>query len=324
MAGLYSNIITKKSMPQWPAPDRTIGVYAGSGNNKSGSVYLPGFAGGTARRSILVRMRNDTTNIYQYDPNLTAITDGVWNGGMTIDEASGTSDTANWLQWYMDEADNKLYILTEATGTNPWTVYLSSVNEAGTVTAIGNAQYPHQHMAASDIFGTIAGPMHRTGGDGSGNLQYPITYSAGAGLGAATPYRGTMLTINITNGSLSSSALFPSTYSANQQNVVYGAFGVTANNILLTQNSAWEVTNPQAGVRGSIYNLTTGESIAGALIMPVSGATSIWNPSSYVIRWRGRYFFGAYAELYGRTGSGYAEADVHNWVDEMAVYYGIL
>lgn len=311
-------------MPQWPAPDKTIGVYAGSGNGRAGYVYLPGFAGGTARRSIQIRMRNDTTNIYQYDPDLTAITDGVWDGGMTIDEASGSAATDNWLQWYMDEADNKLYILTEDTGTTPWTVYLSSVNEAGTVTAIGNAQYPDQAYAASDIFGTIAGPMHRTGGDGSGNLQYLITYAAGAGLAAGTPYRGTILTINITNGSLSTSALLPSTYSAYQQNTVYGAFGITSNNILLTQHSAWEVTNPQAGVRGSIYNLTTGESVAGVLIMPASGATSTWNPSSYAIRWRGRYFSGAYAELYGRTGSGYAEADVHNWVDEMAVYYGIL
>jgi len=323
MAGLIRNTITR-SMPQFPAPDKTIGVYAGSANGKSGSVYLPGFAGGTARRSILIRMRNDTTNVYQYDPNLTAITDGVWNGGMTIDEASGTSDTANWLQWYMDEADNKLYILTENTGTNPWTVYLSSVNEAGTVTAIGNAQYPHQHMAASDIFGTIAGPMHRTGGDGSGNLQYPITYSAGAGLGAATPYRGTMLTINITNGSLSSSALFPSTYSATQQNAVSGAFGVTANNILLTIDSmSWSGTNPAEGSRGSIYNLTTGESRAGILILPINGI-SVWNPGAYVIRWRARYFFGFYNIAYGNTGMGFAEADVHNWVDEMAVYYGIL
>ena len=324
MAGLIRNTITKRSMPDFPAPDRTIGVYAGSGNGKSGSVYLPGFAGGTARRSILIRMRNDTTNVYQYDPDLTAITDGVWNGGMTIDEASGTSDTNNWLQWYMDEADNKLYILTENTSTNPWTVYLSSVNEAGTVTAIGNAQYPTQAYAASDIFGTIAGPMHRTGGDGSGNLQYPITYAAGAGLAAATPYRGTMLTINITNGSLSTSALFPSTYSAAQQNAVYGAFGVTANNILLTiYSSSWSGTDPSAGSRASIYNTSTGESVAGALILPQNGI-SLWNPSAYVVRWRGRYFFGFYDIAYGITGRGYAEADVHNWVDEMSVYYGIL
>lgn len=311
-------------MPSFPAPDRTIGVYAGSGNGRSGFVYLPGFSGGTARRSIQIRMRNDTTNVYQNDPDLNYITDGVWDGGMTIDEASGSANTDNWLQWYMDEADNKLYVLTEDTGTSPWTVYLSSVNEAGVVTAIGNAQYPSASFQASDIFGTIAGPMHRTGGDGSGNLQYPITYSAGAGSAAGVPYRGTMLTINISDGSLSSSALFPSTYSAYQQNAVYGAFGVTANNILLTiYSTAWSGTDPAAGSRASIYNTSTGESVAGALIMPINGI-SIWNPSAYVVRWRGRYFFGPYDIAYGVTGSGYAEADVHNWVDEMAVYYGIL
>ena len=114
MAGLYTNIVTSrnKAYPIFPNPDPNLGVYSGMGNNETTQFYLPGFPGGTAGRSIRIKYgsSNLTTNVYQYDADLTAITDGVWDGGMTVDEASGSSDTTRWQQFFMDETDNLLYV----------------------------------------------------------------------------------------------------------------------------------------------------------------------------------------------------------------------
>ena len=326
MAGLYTNIVTSKnrSMPLFPESDRSVDVYGGFGNSKTFHTFLPGFSGGTAGDSVTIPFRAGGYQLFQYDANLTASTDGVWASGITVDEASGSAATDDWLQWYMDEADNKLYMLTEDTGTNPRTLYLSSVNEAGTVTAIGNAQLGNQSMAASSIWGTIAGPMHRTGGDGSGNLQFPCFYTAGGNAAAGVPYRGCMVTINISDGSLSYANLFPSTYSSETYPTTSVCFGPTDNNILMTQNYAWSQLYPTNGVKGGIFNLTTGKSAGLIIIDPKDGTIPYGTSTPYGIRWRGRYAFGNYEFTYGKAPNLYAEADIHNWVDQMAVYYGIL
>ena len=200
MAGLSANIVSNKNkeMPLFPRAE--LGdVYSTMGQGHSQYYYYPGFSGGTAGRSIRIRYSDYTSNIYQYNADGSEVTDGVWNSGMTVDEASGDAGTENFLNFYMDDADNKLYILTSDTGATPHHLFLSSVNEAGTVTAIGNAQVGNASMNNLSLLSGTAGSMYRAGGDGSGNFQIPCFLQAGGNSASAVPYRGAMVTINITN-----------------------------------------------------------------------------------------------------------------------------
>ena len=90
MAGLSANIVSNKNkeMPLFPRAE--LGdVYSTMGQGHSQYYYYPGFSGGTAGRSIRIRYSDYTSNIYQYNADGSEVTDGVWNGGMTVDEASG-------------------------------------------------------------------------------------------------------------------------------------------------------------------------------------------------------------------------------------------
>ena len=330
MAGLYTNIVTSrnKTFPLFPRADTSVGVYSSMSQSYSAYYYFPAFSGGTAGRAIRIKWTNNpnTDSIYLYDADGTEVTDGVWNGGMTPDEASGSAATEGFVQYYMDDADNKLYLLTVDTGTSPYTLYLSSVNEAGSVTAIGNAQLGNASINSFSPRGGQCGPMHRVGGDGSGNLQVAHFAPAGASsLAAATPFRGAMVTINITNGALTYADLLPSTFSQQYyHNYGYSTVGTTSNNILMQMYARFNNNAPSEGYYGNIYNLTTGKSAyylvfpAGAGVLP-SGTG--FNMST---RWRGKYYFPAFAVSYGKAMGAYSEEEMHNWADEVAVFYGLL
>jgi len=323
MAGLSANIVRSKNkeMPLFPRAE--LGdVYSTMGQGYSQYYYFPAFSGGTAGRSIRIRYSGYTTDLQQYNADGSAVTDGVWNGGMTVDEASGSANTENFLNYYMDDADNKLYILTSDTGTSPHTLYLSSVNEAGTVTAIGNAQVGNASMNNLSVLSGTAGAMYRAGGDGSGNFQIPCFLPAGGNSASAVPYRGAMVTINITNGALSYADLLPSTY-ANSYSLGYGyaVMGPTANNILVQVYYLHSGTDRMAGHYGQIYNLTTGKfGINLTFAGNAPWGTGIWCAQ----RWRGKYHFPNNTMPYGKSIGAYSEADIHNWCDEMAVFYGLL
>ena len=334
MAGLYTNISTSKNkqMPLFPKADTSIPVYSTMSQQYSAYHYYPAFSGGTAGRAIRINHsgNNSTASLYMYNADGTAVTDGVWNGGMTVDEASGspgyTDQTDHFLQYYMDEADNKLYILTADSGTSPHTFYLSSVNEAGVVTVIGYAQVGNASLNNASFRSGNCGPMHRAGGDGSGNLQIAhFSPASGSSLAAAVPFRGAMITINITNGALSYATLLPSTFSqAYYHYYGYITLGTTANNIIMQLYGKYTTANPNDGFYGNIYNLTTGKS-AHNLLFPARGGVLPWGTGFPMgQRWRGRYFFPNYAVPYGKATLGYAEADIHHWADETAVFYGLL
>ena len=323
MAGLTTNIVSSKNkeMPLFPRAE--LGdVYSTMGQGYSTYYYFPAFSGGTAGRSIRIRYSGYTSNIYQYNADGSEVTDGVWNSGMTVDEASGDAGTENFLNFYMDDADNKLYILTSDTGATPHHLFLSSVNEAGTVTAIGNAQVGNASMNNLSVLSGTAGPMYRAGGDGSGNFQIPCFLPAGGNSASAVPYRGAMVTINITNCALSYADLLPSTY-ANNYSLGYGyaVMGPTANNILVQVYYTHSTSDRMAGHYGQIYNLTTGKfGINLTFAGNAPWGSGIWCSQ----RWRGKYYFPNTAMPYGKSIGAYSEADIHNWCDEMAVYYGFL
>ena len=331
MAGLYTNIVTSKNkqMPLFPRADTSIPVYSTMSQQYSAYHYYPAFSGGTAGRAIRINHSSNlsTASLLMYNADGTAVSDGVWNGGLTVDEASTYGETECFLQYYMDEADNLLYILTADTGTNPYTFYLSSVNEAGVVSYKGNAQVGNASLNNASFRSGNCGPMHRAGGDGSGNLQIAhFSPASASSLAAAVPFRGVMITINITNGALSYSTLLPSTFSqAYYHYYGYITLGTTANNIIMQLYGMYTTANPNNGFYGNIYNLTTGKA-AHNLIFPAGGRGVMPWGTGFPMgqRWRGRYFFPNYAVPYGKATLGYAEADIHHWADETAVFYGLL
>ena len=330
MAGLYTNIVTSKNkqMPLFPRADTSIPVYSTMSQQYSAYHYYPAFSGGTAGRAIRINHSNNlsTASLLMYNADGTAVTDGVWNSGMTVDEASGSADTDCFLQYYMDEADNKLYVLTADTGTSPYTFYLSSVNEAGSVTAIGNAQAGNASINNASFRSGNCGPMHRAGGDGSGNFQIAhFSPAGGSSLAANYPFRGAMITINISDCSLSYADLLPSTFSqAYYHYYGYVTIGTTANNIIMQLYGKYDTANPMGGFYGNIYNLTTGK--AGMnLLFPAGAGVMPWG-SGFPMgqRWQGRYFFPNSTYAYGKATLGYSEADMHHYADEVAVFYGFL
>ena len=323
MAGLI-RLKDPKKAPLFPRPDTSLSFWSGMGNGVGTYYYFPGFSGGTAGRSIGRPFNNTTGNVYQYNADGSEVTDGVWNGGMTIDEASGYGETDKWVNFFMDDADNKLYIVTQDTGTSPNTIYTSSVNEAGTVTEIGNAQLGNASFNSLDYFGVYGPSMSRAGGDGSGDIVLTNVQSAGGNAAAGVPYRGVKITVSLSNGSLTYSNLLGSTFSTTQQVLYgYGLVGPTANNIIWITYFPQVTSNPSAGQNGQLINTSTGKFVAYALFGIANEMP--WGASAInTARWRGRYFFPNRSSIYGKSNAPYLEADVHNWVDEMAVYYGIL
>ena len=327
MAGLIRNSKSRLEIPLWPAPDTSVPVYSSMSQGYSAYYYFPAFSGGTAGRAIRIHYSSNpnTSNIYLYNADGTAVTDGVWNGGMTPDEASTYGETEGFVQYYMDEADNLLYLLTVDTGTSPYTFYLSSVNEAGVVSYKGNAQIGNASMNSFSPRGGQCGAMHRAGGDGSGNLQIEHFQTAGGNAAAAVPFRGAMVTINITNGSFSYANLLPSTFSQQYYATYgYGAVGTTANNILMQLYGRFNNNAPSEGYYGNIYNLTTGKAGFNLVIPAGDGVVPSGTGFNIMTRWRGRYFFPSYAYPYGKAMAAYSEADMHHWADQLAVFYGLL
>ena len=328
MAGLSRNTKNTLEFPLFPKTDTSVGVYSSMSQSYSAYYYFPAFSGGTAGRAIRIHFSGNpnTSNIYLYNADGTEVTDGVWNGGMTPDEASGSANTEGFVQYYMDDADNKLYLLTVDTGTSPYTIYLSSVNEAGSVTAIGNAQLGDASMNGFSPRNGTCGPMHRVGGDGSGNLQVAhFAPAGGSSLAAAVPFRGAMVTINITNCALSYADLLPSTFSQQYYHQYgYGAIGTTANNIIVQMYGRFENAAPSEGYYGNVYNLTTGKARFFVVFPAGEGVLPSGTGFNMITRWRGKYYFPSYAVPYGKAMGAYSEEEMHNWADQVAVFYGLL
>ena len=116
MAGLIRNLSMSKArspaLPLFPKQDMELTPYYSNANSEGAYIYLPGFAGGTAGRSIRILVNSSTSfgaTLYNIDGG--ASTDGVWSGGMTIAEGAGSSNADRFVGCYMDEADQVLYML---------------------------------------------------------------------------------------------------------------------------------------------------------------------------------------------------------------------
>ena len=319
MAGLIRNK-TSRSLPQFPKPYTGFEPYYGAQNTYNAYHFFPGFAGGTAGRSIRVHFQAVGTAIQLCNIDGSFSTDGVWNSGMTVAEAAGSANADRWVNFFMDETDQMLYIVTTDTSTSPHTNYFSKVNEAGSVTAIGNAAYTNTDVGNFMHYNASLGHLRRTGGDGSGNFEMDYMHLASATGNAAPPYRGTRITINASNGALSYADIFPNTYGA-MYSLTGTGIGPTDNNIIVGFYA--QFTSSSDAYYGSIANTSNGK---GYYYVELGTPSMHGLPQSsstlYPYRWRGQYAIANYAHMYAPA--NYAETDLHTWADQLGEYYGIL
>jgi len=318
MAGLTINT-KKRAWPEWPEGVRSFEPYNGAYQYDLYYIHCPGFVGDT-RTSIRIPYTGVSTALQYYDANGTASTAGAWNGGLTVGE--GYTDADYWVGWYMDASDNLLYLLSLDHGTNPNSLCLSSVNSSGTVTEIGktaftNAVFNYIHQTNSYL-----GPLYRPSGDGSGDFAISFSNTAGGNAAAGAPCRGVLITIGASDCALSYSNLLPSTFSAATATGGGFRFGPTSNNIIGGPYGAmpttWSGADGQGYWYGGLMNTSTGKGHANAIYkLPFHWATTI-----QPFHWREHYIMGVAAYLYGPQ--IFSVESVHSYLDEMAIYYGIL
>ena len=333
MAGLVSNTggksRTRTELPMFPSADTTLWPYFGCDQPEHSYAFLPGFAGGTTGRGIRLTLSSNTSfgaTLYNIDG--TASTDGVWNGGMTIAEAAGSANADQFCGGWMDTTDQVWYMLFCDTGTAPDTLYFSKVNEAGTVTAIGNAAVANTSFDGMNYNNSYMGALHRKGGDGSGDFAIYWMHSAGGSSAYGNPYRGSEITIATSNGALSYANFMPTTFGSTSPTGYTPRLGPSSNNIVGSFSGAWGSTgNGSAigGCYGNIWNRDAGKAITHAHMGHPYHNGAPWGTGYGTVTYRCRGFY-IFAQYYGgQYGQKcYKEEDVHTWLDEMAVYYGIL
>ena len=325
MAGLSRNTKIKATgpMPAFPRADTTMGSYYGQGGQMSTHGYYPGFNGGTAGRSIYIALNSTTANIVMYNIDGAVTGSGSWtSSGLTVAEAAGSANADKWVGFYMDNTDAMLYMLTMDTSTSPDTLYFSKINEAGSVTAIGNAALASTNFDAMGFRDVNNGMLRRLGGDGSGNFGIyfgkandnvsPYTH--------AVPYRGVDIQISASNGALTYADAMPDTFGGGYY--FRGMqMGPTANNIV----GGWTYYNGSSGDgnTGGFYNLSSGRSVSNVQMgTPFTNGTPYLSATPMPFQWREKYILSGNGQDYGSM--VYEVSAMHAWMDEMAVYYGIL
>ena len=329
MAGLtrLSGSSTGGALPLFPAGDKSsVTPYYTYDQHEGAYVHLPAFTGAANSSSIRI-LQNSTTsyNATLYDINANAASNGVWASGMTIAEGAGSANADRFVGCYMDETDNFFYMLFSDTSVSPNKLYLSKVNAAGTVTAIGNTTLGNSSMNGLWYGSDHVGPMYRVGGDGSGDFAISMTATASGNSGSGAPNQGVKITIGASDCALSYSTLLPATF-GNYLYMRSPTFGPTGNGILaggINMNSYTEAAD--SGMYGAIMNTSTGRHVALAHFGSPAQNGYPWGKSSHIIyRARRKYVFSTYSTSFRGTGAVFDEDEVHSWVDKLAEHYGIL
>lgn len=329
MAGLVrtSNRKSTGCLPIFPSGDMSsVTPYYSYDGHEGAYVHLPAFTGAANSSSIRI-LQNSTTSFGAtlYNIDGTAASNGVWASGMTIAEGAGSSNADRFVSAYMDTADQLWYMLFIDTSTSPDTLYFSKVNEAGTVTAIGNAALGATSLDGMWFAGTYTGVLFRKGGDGSGDFAIYNSNTSGGAAVASVPYRGAKITISASDGSLSYENFMPTTYGAYAATSYRPILGPTANGIVGSQVYNHTYSNqPGFGAYGSISNTVTGRNNSYCYWGSPENTGYPWGLASMVfMRARKKYVFATYGNVFYGS-SIFDEDEVHSWLDEMAVHYGVL
>jgi len=324
--------------PQWPNATHPT-VSAGGGRQPmfphynmryqpgtASGYYFPGFSDDAAAGSA-IKMTYETygrgvTQVDYYNKAGTAITDGVWNGGFTFAEVTGAEAIVGYM---MDEVDECLYFLAVNTGTAPDQYKLCSVDKEGVLTEA--FAWTDPSGTSFDAMGTdnytFAGTLSRTGAAQDGNFVFLNTRGQIGIDGAAAPYRGAIMTFAESDGALTESNLTDVDTGGGSASFNHMSFGPTSNNIWMGSIYAAGGMNNKPQI--SIVNATTGAGFRNAYLPLNTGSTPQTSAGDRTMpmRWRGYYCTPIGAGTL-HSPMWYTVDDMHNYVDEMAVKFGIL
>ena len=337
MAGLTRNKITYGSLPPWPRVNVPTYYYGVTEAQESGTKYFPGFDDDSLTGSSINMTLNATAAdvIKYYNGQGVQITDGSWNNGYSPGDGAGAYDT--WSAHYMDKTDNKLYSLVIDTSTSPDTYRMQSINKDGTVT-FETAALQVSNTAFNDnrVVWNSTPVLYRVGGaDGTGNFRFDRFRANTDDNDSGAPYDGAYLEINTSGGtvnSISANTISESTADGFLPSNIYLAtvlnsmIGPTDNNIMGGPQQFYGSTVYQAMPIGWLMNMTTGQTVSnvpmGTGVCPIVPATA--SSSVSVFPWMGNYHFWTSGTQTFHGATEWEREVFHNFMDELAIYYGVL
>mgnify|MGYP003142863954 FL=1 len=343
MAGLTRaiNIVTSKNraFPNWPTPymPSESWPFYGSHNYAQAStdnVNLPGFLDfGSVGSSISLYAYDSDNAQYMYNGQGTTQTAGSWNSGFSPGDGAAAYD--QWSAFYMDRVDNKLYVMVIDTSTDPDTYRMMTIDKDGT-TAFVTAAYQVTNTALNNMkFSFDSTPLlYRVGMvDGTGNFRMDRFRANTPNDNNTAPYDGVRLEINTSSGtvnSISANTMVETTDGLIPNNIFIGnssfspgcVMGPTDNGIIGSPIYSSN-TSYQGQPYGILGNMNTGQinqNVAFGNNCPFYGWTSGFKP----IPWLGSYLFHPVGSGYVSGMNNFSRTDIHAFLDELAVWYGLL
>lgn len=346
MAGLTRavNIVTSKNraMPNWPRPymPSESWPYYGShsyGAGNSDNVMLPGFLNfGSVGSSISIQGATPTSDLMMFNGQGTQQTAGYWAGGLLPTNFSASYES--WSAFYMDRVDNKLYCLLLDTTTDPDTFIMGTVDKDGAIAYVTAAhQATSTGLGQYNTFNSDTTPtLYRVGGvDGTGNFRFDKYRANTPNDNNTQPYDGVRLEINTTGSTVNGIAantiaettdgLIPNNVFVGNSSFNPATFMGPTDNGIIGSVVYVDYRYLQYQVYGSLGNANTGQIIMNAqwgqdCPFAEGYPTGYFKP----VPWLGSYMFIPISSVTLAGFTNFARADMHAFMDEMAVRNGLL
>ena len=341
MAGLTRavNIVTSKNraFPNWPTPYMPSESWPYYGSHfyaqpNTNNVMLPGFLNyGSVGSSISINLYDSDAYIRQYNGQGTQITSGSWGTAIPSNISSGYD---KWSAFYMDRVDNKLYMLIIDEGTSPHTYRMTSIDKDGTVVMETAAFQVTNDAFNSKRMSYDSTPLlYRVGNvDGTGNFRFDLLRANTPNDNGTSPYDGVRLEINTTGSTVNGVAantitettdgLIPNNIFIGNSNFNPSCFiGPTDNGIMGTP-VVGEVDSTQYYPYGTLGNINTGQFNQNVSFGQCP--FSFWSGYGKPTPWLGSYFWVPLYNGYVAGMGNIERTDMHAFLDELAVYYGLL
>ena len=343
MAGLTRavNIVTSKNraFPNWPTPYMPSESWPYYGSHfyaqpNTNNVMLPGFLNfGSVGSSISINTYDSDNACKMYNGQGTQQTAGNWNNGWSMGDAGGGFD--QWSAFYMDRVDNLLYALLIDEDTSPHTYRMASMDKDGTTTLVtANYQVTNTAFNSKRVSYDSTPLLYRVGNvDGTGNFRFDLLRANTPNDNDTQPYDGVRLEINTTGSTVNGVAANTITETTD---------GLIPNNIFIGNSSFNPVTlmGPtdngimgaptysdndymQGNPYGTLGNINTGQfnqNVSFGQNCPFY----FWSGNCKPVPWLGSYFWVPNGNGYVSAMANIARTDMHAFMDELAVYYGLL
>ena len=341
MAGLTRsvNIVTSKNraFPNWPTPYMPSESWPYYGSHfyaqpNTNNVMLPGFLNfGSVGSSISINAYDSDNYLKMYNGQGTEQTAGSWGTMIPTNIISGYDQ---YSAYYMDRVDNKLYMLLIDEGTSPHTYRMASIDKDGTIVLEPAAYQVTNTAFNSKRMSYDSTPLlYRVGNvDGTGNFRFDLLRANTPNDNNTQPYDGVRLEINTSGGTvngIAANTMAETTDGLIPNNIFIGNssfnpttfIGPTDNGIMGAPTYS-DGNYVQGFPYGTLGNINTGQFNQN---VPFGQCPFyMWSGYGKPTPWLGSYFW---ISLYNGYVSGMANierTDFHAFLDELAVYYGLL